>query len=73
MKKIEETEQGKISNPLNVEIVLDETNRLFIAWQDKVQTTATTLENEDILSAVSLGGGKSFESTTNVSNNEDAD
>jgi len=71
MKKIEETEQGKISNPLNVEIVLDETNRLFIAWQDKVQ--ATTLENEDILSAVSLGGGKSFESTTNVSNNEDAD
>jgi BNR repeat-like domain len=71
MKKIEETEQGKISNPLNVEIAVDENNRLFIAWQDKVETTATTLENEDIMSAVSLDGGESFESTTNISNNAD--
>jgi BNR repeat-like domain len=71
MKKIEETEQGNISSPLNVEIAVDETNRLFVAWQDKVEATATTLENEDIMSAVSLDGGESFESTTNISNNGD--
>jgi hypothetical protein len=71
VKKIEKTEQGKINNPLNVEIIVDETDRLFIAWQDKVGTAATTPENEEILSAVSLDGGESFESTTNISNNED--
>jgi hypothetical protein len=72
IKKIEETEQGKINDPLNVEMIVDETDRLFIAWQDRVGTAATTTpENEDILSAVSLDGGESFESTTNISNNED--
>lgn len=72
IKKIEETEQGKINDPLNVEMIVDETDRLFIAWQDRVGTAAiTTPENEDILSAVSLDGGESFESTTNISNNED--
>src|SRR5918996_4785897 len=71
IKKIEETEQGKMNDPLNVEIIVDETDRLFIAWQDRVGTAATTIpENEDILSAVSLDGGESFESTTNISNNE---
>jgi hypothetical protein len=71
IKKIEETEQGKMNNPLNVEIIVDETDRLFIAWQDKIRTAATTPENEEILSAVSLDGGESFESTTNISNNKD--
>jgi hypothetical protein len=70
IKKIEETEQGKINNPLNVEIVVDEINRLFIAWQDRIGTSATA-EKEDILSAISLDGGESFESTTNISNNAD--
>ncbi|MGH9977814.1 MAG: hypothetical protein ACRD8Z_18555, partial [Nitrososphaeraceae archaeon] len=69
MKKIEETEQGKINNPLNVEIVVDEINRLFIAWQDRVGIAA--VEKEDILSAISLDGGESFESATNISNNAD--
>ncbi|MPZ05420.1 MAG: hypothetical protein GEU26_03215 [Nitrososphaeraceae archaeon] len=69
IKKIEETEQGKINNPLNVEIVVDEINRLFIAWQDRVGTAS--VEKEDILSAISLDGGERFESTTNISNNAD--
>lgn len=70
MKKIEETEQGKINNPLNVEILIDEINRLFIAWQDKVGT-AEEAGNEDILSAVSFDGGESFEGAINISDNED--
>lgn len=70
IKKIEETEQGKINNPLNVEIVVDEINRLFIAWQNRIGTSATA-EKEDILSAISLDGGESFESATNISNNAD--
>ncbi|MGI0044360.1 MAG: sialidase family protein, partial [Nitrososphaeraceae archaeon] len=70
IKKIEETEQGKINNPLNVEIVVDEINRLFIAWQDRIGTSATA-EKEDILSIISLDGGESFESATNISNNAD--
>jgi hypothetical protein len=67
IKEIEETEQGKINNPLNVEIVVDEINRLFIAWQDRIGTA----EKEDILSTISLDGGESFESATNISNNAD--
>jgi len=69
MKKIEETEQGKINSPLNVEIVVDEINRLFIAWQDRIGIAA--VQKEDILSAISLDGGESFESATNISNNAD--
>jgi hypothetical protein len=69
IKKVEESELGRISNPLNVEIVVDEINRLFIAWQDRPGTAA--VEKEDILSAISLDGGESFESATNVSNNAD--
>ncbi|MPZ08276.1 MAG: hypothetical protein GEU26_17985 [Nitrososphaeraceae archaeon] len=70
IKKIEETEQGKINNPLNVESVVDEINKLFIAWQDRIGTSATA-EKEDILSIISLDGGESFESATNISNNAD--
>jgi hypothetical protein len=70
IKKIEETEQGKINNPLNVEIVVDEINRLFIAWQDRIGTSPTA-EKEDILSTISLDGGESFESATNISSNAD--
>jgi hypothetical protein len=67
IKKIDETEQGKLNIPSNVEITVDEVNRLFIAWQDRVGTA----EKEDILSAISLDGGESFESATNISNNTD--
>lgn len=67
LKKIEETEQGKINNPLNVEIVVDKINRLVIAWQDRVGI----VEKEDILTAISLDDGKSFESASNISNNAD--
>ncbi|MGI0044635.1 MAG: hypothetical protein ACRD47_13095, partial [Nitrososphaeraceae archaeon] len=70
IKKIEETEQGKINNPLNVEIVVDDINRLFIAWQDRIGTAEET-EKEDILSAISLDSGESFESAINISNNAD--
>jgi len=69
VKKIEETEVGQINNPLNVEILVDEINRLFIAWQDRVGLAE--VEKEDILTAVSLDGGESFESATNISNNAD--
>jgi hypothetical protein len=67
MKRIEEIEQGKINNPVNVEITVDEIERLFIAWQDSGETA----EKEDIFSAISLDGGESFESATNISNNAD--
>ena len=67
MKRIEEIEQGKINNPLNVEIIVDEIERLFIAWQDSGETA----EKGDIFSAMSLDGGESFESATNISNNAD--
>lgn len=65
--KIEEMEYGKMNSPSNVEIAVGEFNRLLIAWQDRTGT----VEKEDILSAISLNGGKSFESAKNISNNTD--
>jgi hypothetical protein len=65
--KINQTEHGKLNNPFNVEITVDESQRLFIAWQDRVGTA----EKEDIVSATSLDGGESFENAINISNNSD--
>ena len=67
--KIGETKHGRMNSPSNAEITVDEFNRLFIAWQDKVGTAS--LEKEDIFAAISLDGGESFESATNISNNAD--
>lgn len=66
-KKINQTEHGKLNNPFNVEIIVDESQRLFIAWQDRLGTA----EKEDIVFATSLNGGESFENATNISNNSD--
>ncbi|MPZ07054.1 MAG: hypothetical protein GEU26_11680 [Nitrososphaeraceae archaeon] len=60
MKKIEETEQGKINNPWSMKLT---------AWQDRPGTAAA--EKEEVLSAISLDGGESFESAINISNNAD--
>jgi len=67
--KIGETEHGRMNSPSNAEITVDKFNRLFIAWQDRVGTASS--EKEDIFSAISIDGGESFESTTNISNNAD--
>jgi hypothetical protein len=67
--KIGETEHGRMNSPSNAEITVDKSNRLFIAWQDRVGTASS--EKEDIFSALSLDGGESFESATNISNNAD--
>jgi hypothetical protein len=53
--------------PSNVEITMDENQRIFIAWQDIGSTTG----KDEILIASSLDNGKSFEGVTNLSNNTD--
>jgi hypothetical protein len=67
IKKIDETEQGRLNNPSNVEITLDQSQRLLIAWQDQLGTT----EKGEILFATSVNDGESFEGVTNLSNNID--
>jgi hypothetical protein len=65
INKISETELGELSEPSNVEIVTDEFGRLFIGWQDRMETA----EKEEILFATSLDGGESLADVTNLSNN----
>jgi hypothetical protein len=67
ISKISETEYGKMHEPSNVEITMDENQRIFIAWQDIGSTTG----KDEILIASSLDNGKSFEGVTNLSNNTD--
>jgi hypothetical protein len=67
IKKISETDLGKLNEPSNVEITMDQNNRVFIAWQDKMNAS----DKDEILFAFSTDGGESFNSVTNISNNLD--
>jgi hypothetical protein len=68
IKKITQIQQDKVNNPTNVEIAVDEHDKLFIAWQDTVGTAG---DKYDILFAKSVNGGKSFQNATNIINNSD--
>ena len=67
IKKLSETDLGKLNEPSNVEIAIDQNDRLFIAWQDKVNASG----KDEILFAFSTDRGKTFSNVTNVSNNLD--
>ncbi|MFZ0554534.1 MAG: hypothetical protein WAM26_04500, partial [Nitrososphaeraceae archaeon] len=51
----------------NVEIIADQNNRVFIAWQDRMNTS----DKDEIFFASSTDRGESFSGVTNVSNNAD--
>ncbi|HZD36864.1 MAG TPA: sialidase family protein [Nitrososphaeraceae archaeon] len=67
IKKLSETDLGKLNEPSNAEIAIDQNDRLFIAWQDKVNASG----KDEILFAFSTDRGKTFSNVTNVSNNLD--
>lgn len=66
-KKISEIEHGKLNEPSNVEIIADQNNRVFIAWQDRMDSS----DKDEIFFASSTDGGESFSGVTNLSNNAD--
>jgi hypothetical protein len=65
--KISETEHGRLNEPSNVEIMADQNNRVFISWQDIIDTS----EKDEIFFASSSDRGESFSGVTNLSNNVD--
>jgi hypothetical protein len=67
INKISETDYGQLNEPSNVEIMADQNNRVFIAWQDIVNTS----DKEEIFVASSIDQGESFNSVMNLSNNAD--
>ena len=67
IKKISKTEHGRLNEPSNVEIIADQNNRVFIAWQDRMNTS----DKDEIFFASSTDRGESFSGVTNVSNNAD--
>ena len=67
IKKISKTEHGRLNEPSNVEIIADKNNRVFIAWQDRMDTS----DKDEIFFASSTDRGESFSGVTNVSNNAD--
>jgi hypothetical protein len=67
IKKISETDLGKLIEPSNVDIAIDQNDRVFIAWQDKVNASG----KDEILFAFSTDNGQTFSDVTNVSNNTD--
>lgn len=67
INKISETDHGKLSEPSNVEIMADQNNRVFIAWQDKMNPS----DKDEIFFASSTDRGESFSGVTNLSNNAD--
>jgi hypothetical protein len=67
LKNISETEDGSLIDPTNVEIMTNQNNRIFIAWQDKLDAS----DKDEILFASSSDGGESFSGVTNLSNNTD--
>ena len=67
INKISETVYGKLSEPSNVEIMADQNNRVFIAWQDKMNPS----DKDEIFFASSTDRGESFSGVTNLSNNAD--
>jgi hypothetical protein len=66
-KKISETEHGRLHEPSNVDIMADQNNRVFIAWQDRTDTS----DKDEIFFASSTDSGESFSGVTNLSNNAD--
>jgi hypothetical protein len=66
-KSMGETDLGKLVSPRNVEITADGMGRLFILWQDRVQTP----DKQEVLFASSKNGGQSFDYVTNLSKNID--
>lgn len=67
INKISETEHGRLIEPSNVEIMADQNNRVFISWQDRMNTS----DKDEIFFASSTDHGESFSGVTNLSNNAD--
>jgi hypothetical protein len=67
LRKINETEHGRLNEPSNVEIIADQNDRVFIAWQDRMDTT----DKDEIFFASSIDRGETFNGVTNLSNNAD--
>jgi hypothetical protein len=67
INKISETDHGRLNEPSNVEIMSDQNNRVFIAWQDRTDIS----DKEEIFFASSTDSGDSFSDVTNLSNNAD--
>jgi hypothetical protein len=67
IKKIGETELGRLNEPSNVEIIADQNNRVFISWQDRMDIS----HKDEIFFASSTDRGESFSGVMNLSNNLD--
>jgi hypothetical protein len=67
LRRINETEHGRLNEPSNVEIIADQNDRVFIAWQDRIDTT----DKDEIFFASSTDRGETFNGVTNLSNNAD--
>ncbi|MFZ1877371.1 MAG: sialidase family protein, partial [Nitrososphaeraceae archaeon] len=67
LRKINETEHGRLNEPSNVEIIADQNERVFIAWQDRIYTS----DKDEIFFASSTDRGETFTGVTNLSNNAD--
>ena len=67
LRKINETEHGRLNEPSNVEIIADQNDRIFIAWQDRIDTS----DKDEIFFASSTDRGETFNGVTNLSNNAD--
>ena len=67
LRKINETEHGRLNEPSNVEIIAGQNDRVFIAWQDRIDTT----DKDEIFFTSSTDRGETFNGVTNLSNNAD--
>jgi hypothetical protein len=67
LRKINETEHGRLNEPSNVEIIADQKDRVFIAWQDRIDSS----DKDEIFFASSTDRGETFNGVTNLSNNSD--
>lgn len=65
LRKINETEHGRLNEPSNVEIIADQKDRVFIAWQDRIDSS----DKDEIFFASSTDRGETFNGVTNLSNN----
>ena len=67
INRISETDLGRLNEPSNVDLTVDQNNRVYIAWQDKMDAS----DKDEIFFAASTDFGESFSSFTNLSNNSD--
>ena len=65
LRKINETEHGRLNEPSNVEIIADQKDRVFIAWQDRIDSS----DKDEIFFASSTDRGETFNGVMNLSNN----